>query len=54
MNFVWIVVPACESIMLNWTINILTMLADLLYNSVSLISQAMTRFDEEARAKKIQ
>ncbi|PCG97385.1 Emopamil-binding [Penicillium occitanis (nom. inval.)] len=28
--------------------------AYLLYNSVSLISQAMTRFDEEARAKKIQ
>lgn len=54
MNFVWIVVPACESATTGWLVMILMMSAVLLYNSVCLISQAMKRFDGEAGAKKIQ
>jgi cholestenol delta-isomerase len=52
MNFVWIVVPACESATISWSVMILIVSTDLLYSSVCLISQAMERFDSEAGTKK--
>jgi cholestenol delta-isomerase len=52
MNFVWIVVPACKFVIFHWSITILMISIDLLYNSVCLVSQAMKRFDGEAGAKK--